>query len=127
MFKHITTKQVEVNDDANHSIKETIKDFWIGDLLFWNSTDSTYKRSAGAIPSIEKDSKKYRIHHVAIIEKINYTEGTIDVVESNGSEWVTKSTINAYHRLAMKNNKQSELYVGKMDYDDLKEQKKLAA
>jgi hypothetical protein len=27
MFKHITTKQVEVNDDANHSIKETIKDF----------------------------------------------------------------------------------------------------
>lgn len=90
-------------------------------MLFWNSIDTSYHRSAGPIPEITKENKKYRIHHIAFVEKINYADGTIDVVESNGSQGVTKNTINVADWLTNKKEKNSELYIGSINYNVLSE------
>ena len=117
MFKKLDTKLVEV--DADKKIKkDALKDIQKWDFIFWNSINTKYKRSTWAIPEITKDTKTYRIHHIAFVDKINYDDGTIDVVESNGAQWVTKSTININDWLTTNKSYQSELYVGHVNYDD---------
>lgn len=122
MFQNLSTQRVEY--DENNHLKRNIRNIHQGDLLFWNSIDTSYMRSTGPIPEITKEEKVYRIHHIAFIDKINYTAGTIEVFESNGLQWVTKSTINVKHCLTEKWSKNSELYVSHIDYSIL-EQKKL--
>jgi hypothetical protein len=45
------------------------------------------------------------------------------VFESNGLQWVTKSTINVNHCLTEKWSKNSELYVSHIDYSTLEHKK----
>jgi hypothetical protein len=71
------------------------------------------------MPTATKEGKTYKIHHVAFIEKINYSEWTVDIVESNGSEWVTKSTIDVNAWATTTETYRSELYAGHIDYDKL--------
>lgn len=122
IFKNFTTQLVQLDQDKH--IKTAFEHIQQGDVLLWNSIDTEYKRSTGPIPEITKDGKIYRIHHIAFIDKINYSEGTIDIFESNGSQWVTKNTISVHHWLTQKWIKNSQLYVAHIDYSTL-EQKKL--
>ncbi len=126
IFQSVDTKLVELDEDKKIK-KDTLKDIQKWDLIFWNSTNSEYKRSTGSIPEIIKDDKTYRIHHIAFIDKINYDDGTIDVVESNWTEWVTKSTVNVYDWLTTEKKHTSELYVGHVNYNDFPAATKLAA
>jgi hypothetical protein len=114
MFSQLPTARIDY--DKNGSIKKELWNIQRGDIIFWNSIDKKYKRSTWAIPTTKKDGASYRIHHVAFVDAINYEQGTIDIVESNGSQWVTKNTINVKDRLENKWRKKSELYVAHMDY-----------
>ncbi|HRX63767.1 MAG TPA: hypothetical protein P5060_01545 [Candidatus Absconditabacterales bacterium] len=97
-----------------------------GDLLYRDSINPRYRRSTGSIPPLTKNGKEHRIHHIAIIESIN-SDGTINVVESNGSQGVTKSIIDPRKRLKSAGKKKSELYVSKMDYSKYFQNEKIAA
>lgn len=115
-FLDLETKLVEL--DADKKIKKDgLENIQKWDFIFWNSTNPKYSRSAGEIPTITKDNKDYRIHHIAFIDKINYDDGTIDVVESNGSEGVTKSTVDVNYWLTTTDKHVSELYVAHVNYD----------
>lgn len=115
-FLDLKTKLVQL--DADKKIKKDgLENIQKWDFIFWNSTNPEYSRSAGEIPTITKDHKDYRIHHIAFIDKINYDDGTIDVVESNGSQGVTKSTVDVNYWLTTKNKSVSELYVAHVNYD----------
>jgi len=115
-FLDLETKLVEL--DENKKIKKDgLENIQKWDFIFWNSTNPDYKRSVWNIPAITKDGKEYRIHHIAFVDKINYDDGTIDVVESNGAEWVTKNTVNVNFRLTTEKKYKSELYVAHVNYD----------
>lgn len=122
-FKDFPIQWVEMNEDKK--IKNNLKNIQQGDFLFWNSINPAYKRSTGPIPEITKNGKMYRVHHMAFIERINYRDGTIDIIES-WSQWVAKNTINVQHCLKEMWDKDSELYVAHVNYTVL-EQKKLVA
>lgn len=115
IFKSLQTEKVVCENDGIKNI-DNVKE---GDLLFWNATNPSYDWKGGkTIPTIEKESEKYRIHHMAFVRSIDYAKGEIKIVESNGSEWVTERIINAREVLEKTNHK-SELYVGRVNYDDL--------
>jgi hypothetical protein len=117
MFSQLSTSRIDY--DKNGSIKKELWNIQKGDIIFWNSIDKKYKRSTWSIPTIKKDGVPYRIHHVAFVDAIDYDKWTIDIIESNGSQWVTKNTINVKDRSENKWRKKSELYVAHMDYNTL--------
>jgi len=97
-----------------------------GDLLHRDSIDPRYKRSTWPIPSLTKDWKEHRIHHIAVIDSIN-SDWTINIVESNGSQWVTKNIVDPRKQLNWVWKKKSELYVSKLDYSKYFENPKILA
>lgn len=106
--------KTESKDIVKNRFKDLNLKKW--DLLHRDSIDTSYKRSTWAIPSLKKDWKAHRIHHIAMIESVNYNDGTLNIIESNWSQWVTKSTVDPRHWLKKVWNKKSELYVSKVDY-----------
>jgi len=118
IFKSLDPQLVQLDEEKKIK-QDGLKDIQKWDVIFWNSINPKYKRSTGNIPEITKDDKTYRIHHIAFVDKINYDDGTIDIVESNGSQWVTKSTIEVNDWLTRKEKNQSELYIAHVDYNSL--------
>ena len=116
MFTSLPTEKLIIKDKS-----ESIEPIsWVkeGDVLFRNTTNAQYDRKNNKIPTIEKNGHEYRIHHMAFVRSIDYVKGEITIVESNGAEWVTERTINAKEVLEKTDHK-SELYVGKVNYDNL--------
>jgi hypothetical protein len=81
MFSRLDTHQIELNSevakDVHKTIKEdTLKDIRKGDILFFHSTSDVSPWAAlnVTMPTATKEGKTYKIHHVAFIEKINYSE-----------------------------------------------------
>lgn len=87
------------------------------DVIIWNSVAEAYKPNWALM---KNDDKEYYLHHMGMIEKVDIDAWTIDIVESNGKEGVTKSTIDIWDRLHGENHKakQSEFYVGAMNYNN---------
>ena len=99
-------------------IKEKDRLKWLKkwDVVIWNSVTEDYQPSWA---EMDYNDKKYYLHHIAMIKSVDEDKGTIDILESNGSQWVTESTINIGDRLHWENHKSkaSEMYVWKMNYD----------
>ncbi len=117
MFKTFSTKKLDVDEEG--AITTDTSDIMEWDVIFWDSLDTRYARSTWEIPQIEKDWKKYRIHHVAFVKSIDRAKGIVHTVESNGSKWVTEGEVNVAKLLTKKGKKNSALYVAHMDYDAL--------
>lgn len=85
------------------------------DIVIWNSVAEEYQPDWS---EMEYKGKEYYLHHIAMIKSVDEDKWTIDILESNGSQWVTESTIDIWERLYWEKYKKkaSEMYVGKMDY-----------
>lgn len=86
------------------------------DVVIWNSATEDYQPDWA---KMEYNGKEYYLHHIAMITSVDENKWTIDVLESNGSQWVTENTLDIREWLHGENhkNKASEMYVGKMNYD----------
>lgn len=115
MFKKLPTTKLEMNDDWKFKDLTNIKP---GDSIFWNTTNPDYDWSAESIPTIKKDEKDYRIHHVAFIKSVDVDSGKLVIVESNWRDWVIEREIDYKHELQETNHK-SELFVWHIDYEGL--------
>lgn len=115
MFRNLKqTRKLETKDNWIKPL-DNVKPW---DLLFWNSTNPSYKWSTGQIPRVRKWDIDYRIHHVAFVKNIDYDKWKVVVVEANWSKWVVESEIDVKKEL--KNDKhKSELFVWTVEYSNL--------
>ncbi len=118
MFQKFPTTKLQIEKEKSN-IETNISEIKEWDAIFWNSTNPNYQRSTWAIPTIEKDGAKYRIHHVAFIKKIDKDRGIVTVIESNGQQGVTETEVDIAKQITAPH--QSELYVGHINYDTLEE------
>lgn len=125
LFAKFDTKQLSAKVDNSVKVQKSVLDNTKpGDIVYWNSTNSEYTWSTGAIPSIKKDGKDYRIHHVAVITD-TFADGRLRIFEANGKDGVTERVINPKDVLA--DRSKSELYVSNMRYDALPAKRKIVA
>lgn len=84
-------------------------------LLFWDSKNPKYNFSSWKIPEIEKESEKYRIHHVAVVK--SFENWIITIIESNWLNGVVERKISLEEE--KKKQHKSDLYVWSVDFDKL--------
>lgn len=123
-FKEISPNLVLGKDEASTKeewlalIKKEGRLKWIQkwDIVIRNSIAEQYRPKRS---KIKYHGKQYYLHHIAMIERVDEEEGKIYILESNGKDWVTKSTVDIWDRLHgdMYKNKSSEFYIGKLNYN----------
>lgn len=84
-------------------------------LLFWDSKNPKYNFSSWKIPEIEKESEKYRIHHVAVVK--SFENWIITIIESNWLNGVVERKISLEEE--KKKQHKSDLYFWSVDFDKL--------
>ncbi|MEI8091838.1 MAG: hypothetical protein WCG98_06575 [bacterium] len=57
-----------------------------GDVIFRDAMKKDYQWSGGGLTDISREGKSYRIHHVALVKKIDFASGQITIVQSSGSK-----------------------------------------
>ncbi len=103
-----------ITDSKENKVTENTKlEPW--QLLFWDSKNPKYNFSRAKIPEIEKDWKKYRIHHVAVVK--SFSNWIITIVESNWRNGVVERKISIEEEKKKKHK--SDLYFWKVDFDRL--------
>lgn len=114
MFEGLKTEKLEMDDKGWFA---NIEGYKPGDIVFRDAKNPKYDRKESSIPTIRKDGKKFRIHHMAFIKEVDPAKGKLTIVESNGSQGVVEREL-SYKEVKEASHK-SDLYAGKVEYDSL--------
>ncbi len=116
MFKKKKLIPQKLEKEADWGIKKTpeLAKIATGDVIFRDAMKKDYQWSGGGLTDISREGKSYRIHHVALVKKIDFASGQITIVQSSGSKWVNEEVITLDG--VKKQKHQSDLYVAHLDY-----------
>jgi len=121
LFQKFPSKRLEV-DDA-WAITTDTSQFQAWDVLVFDALDATYYDTPDHRTWMHtvagSEGQQIHPHHFAFIKSFNREKGTVNIIESNGSQGVTESECSISHRLNKVGNRKSALHAIHVDYDAL--------